>query len=294
MKRLLDTYEEATHERLRPICERWGAHAYIKVRVADVLPINDSGISDDLFRFALQSHFDFVVSDDDFSPLFAVEFDGDSHSTAVQGHRDEKKDALCSRFEFPILRINSRYLEPKYGGMDILGWFIHSWFATELMLTAQEDGYIPWDEPIDPTFVFNLPGEKGSFPLWLSGDIYDHVRQLADAKKTYDPGISCIVGRDSNGVYRAIAYARVTSDSAIYATTAMRNQSFPVDISRILEYIAIRDAYERLIDVLRGNEMALPDTEVNNIITSFRKRNERWSETAFSRGPATSEIQGHP
>src|SRR6266487_2731666 len=114
LKRLLNKSEEATNEVLKPLSDEWGAHAFVKVKAASILPIEKSGIDDSEFRFALQSEFDFVVTDDDLQPLFAVEFDGETHKTEQQQHRDRKKDQLCERFHFPLLRINSRYLVCKY------------------------------------------------------------------------------------------------------------------------------------------------------------------------------------
>src|SRR5262245_61176715 len=97
--RLLNRSEESAYGRLQETCARNKVKVHIKVRVADVLPINGSGISNDLFSFALASHFDFVVADEAHYPLFAVEFDGPLHQTeAMQVERDRKKNSLCQRF----------------------------------------------------------------------------------------------------------------------------------------------------------------------------------------------------
>jgi Protein of unknown function (DUF2726) len=80
LNRLLNQSEEITYSRLTSICEPIGAHVYPKVRLADVFPIANSGITDEEFRFCLQSHFDFIVTNEQHEPLFAVEFDGDSHA----------------------------------------------------------------------------------------------------------------------------------------------------------------------------------------------------------------------
>jgi hypothetical protein len=100
-KRLLSDTEPETHVRLDQACARNSASVFAKMRVADVFPIEGSGISDELFKFALRSHFDFTVADSRHMPLFAVEFDGPTHADTVQVERDRKKDALCERFGFP-------------------------------------------------------------------------------------------------------------------------------------------------------------------------------------------------
>jgi uncharacterized protein DUF2726 len=68
LKRLLNQSEKETYTILGQLTGEWGAHTFPKVRLADVLPIESSGISNDLYGFALQSHFDFVVTDYDFLP----------------------------------------------------------------------------------------------------------------------------------------------------------------------------------------------------------------------------------
>ncbi len=50
LKKILNLHEEATHLRLKDVCEKHGANIYSKVRLADVLPIEGSGISDAEYR----------------------------------------------------------------------------------------------------------------------------------------------------------------------------------------------------------------------------------------------------
>src|SRR5437899_12157183 len=100
-KRLLTQAEEAVNDVLKPLCENWGVHTFIKVRLADVLPIENSGIDNAAYHFALQSHFDFVAADSDLNPRFAVEFDGETHASNVQQQRDRQKNQLCERFCLP-------------------------------------------------------------------------------------------------------------------------------------------------------------------------------------------------
>ena len=80
LKRLLNLPESVTDQRLREVCDDFNAKVYAKVRVADVLPIERSGIDNGHYRYALQAHFDFVVTDSADQSLFAVEFDGSGHS----------------------------------------------------------------------------------------------------------------------------------------------------------------------------------------------------------------------
>jgi hypothetical protein len=81
--------EAVTKQRLQGVAARHGAEVCIKVWVADVLPINGSGISNDLFGYGMCAHFDNVVVDDRHLPLFAVEFDGPHHTTDAQAREND-------------------------------------------------------------------------------------------------------------------------------------------------------------------------------------------------------------
>ena len=54
LKRMLNSPERITYARLREVCELHVAEVYAKVRLADVLPIEGSGLPEALYEFALQ------------------------------------------------------------------------------------------------------------------------------------------------------------------------------------------------------------------------------------------------
>ena len=110
LKKIFNTPEKETHEKLNEICNKYGAAVYPKIRLADILPIENSGISDKEYRFALQSHFDFVIANQDDEPLFVIEFDSSFHESDEQKIRDSKKNKLCEHFNLPILRVNGNHL----------------------------------------------------------------------------------------------------------------------------------------------------------------------------------------
>ena len=169
--KLLNKAEELTHSKLEKICERFDARVFSKVRLKDTLDIDNSGISDSHYTFALKSHFDFVVTDNDTEPLFSVEYDGLSHRSIVQRNRDEQKNAICSHFEHPLLRINSRYINRDYRGMDLLSYFVGVWFMQEEYFKAQERDYIHYDEIFDPAFIVSTPEVENEPPILVdSGD----------------------------------------------------------------------------------------------------------------------------
>ena len=61
-KRILtNEYEEATEIALTESALKCNARVYPKVRVADALEVNHSGLTDDEFSYSLKAHFDFLV-----------------------------------------------------------------------------------------------------------------------------------------------------------------------------------------------------------------------------------------
>jgi very-short-patch-repair endonuclease len=106
LKRLLNQSEDATDQRLRAASRRHDASVFPKVRLADILPIEGSGITNREYSYALNAHVDFVVADADHDPLFAVEFDGPTHRSEKQMVRDEIKNRLCRRLGLPLIRID--------------------------------------------------------------------------------------------------------------------------------------------------------------------------------------------
>ena len=202
LKRLLNLHEEATHRSLSRACEHNSAHVYTKVRVADVLPIEKSGISDEHYDFALRAHFDFVVCDESQTPLFAVEFDGPTHDTQAQRDRDQKKNWLAARFEMPLLRINARHLGGKYRGMDLLTWFVNAWFALQWFKEAQAKGEISNDEPFSPLFMVHVPGSNKQFPLMLSATARNKMMKLWQKGHIQEYCPTFKTGEDKDGSFR--------------------------------------------------------------------------------------------
>lgn len=271
-KPLLNRPEEITHLQLARACEQHGAMVFSKVRMADVLRIEASGLDDVLFRFALQAHFDFVVAGSDHMPLFAVEFDGPGHAHRAQQERDAKKDGLADRFGLALLRINGRYLDREYRGLTLLCWFVQAWFAKRWFDEAQASGEIPYDDLFGPTSVLSMPGSSRQFPLYVSAGARNQIQELYLADKVKDMVPSYVIGRDASGTYRALSYLRLTESTVILCEAAMKAKRFPVSEVYALEELAVCLLYDELLAVLAGKESAMALDEAKAQLKDFADR----------------------
>lgn len=272
-KKILNRSEDITHTMLKTVCEKYDAAVFAKVRVADVLPIEQKAIGYELSQFALQAHFDFVVSSAKYDPFFAVEFDGPSHKTDRQIERDNKKNRICEIFQFPLVRINPKYLYNKYRDINLLSWFIEVWFTRQQFFDAQNNGDIPEEEMFDPQMIVSLPDKKGLFPLWLSLDVLSQIRKLAEAKKIkYPLPTGEWIGIDDSGNYHGIMWLWIDEDIGVCAQSAMRAQNFPVVETDILGEILIFQLFNALLDVLDKKAPATPIRTLIEEIKTFEAK----------------------
>jgi hypothetical protein len=243
-----------------------------KVRIADVLPIEKSGIAPSEYRFALQSHFDFVVADNSHIPLFAVEFDGPSHKSPVQRVRDDLKEALCRRFRLQVLRVNARYIPKIYRGMNLLTWFVEVWFLQRAFYEEQADGNIAPDEVFDPFAVVSMSGHKGAFPLWLSLLIQNEIAKMHCSGRCVDPAPSHLIARDEQGSYRALAWLMLDAASGILAAVRMRNHLFPIRAVDALEQVVLFELHHRLRAVQGHQGQPSARHVMESAVRSFKRK----------------------
>jgi ssDNA-binding Zn-finger/Zn-ribbon topoisomerase 1 len=164
LKRMLNSPERITYARLRGVCELRGAEVYAKVRLADVLPIENSGLPQASYEFALQSHYDFLVTGWDQVPLFAVEFDGPQHGQSPQFERDAKKDELSRRFGLTLLRIRAEDLCRTEWQLDRLTELIERWFKEHAELATRDSNMPPNSKcPLCGAEMVRKPGKFGPF-----------------------------------------------------------------------------------------------------------------------------------
>ena len=88
-KVLVSEAERLLFPKLRALVADYNADVHLKVRLADALDLNNSGISADLFSYGTRAHLDFLVAQrGTFQCLFGIEYDSAEHF--VQGDTIER------------------------------------------------------------------------------------------------------------------------------------------------------------------------------------------------------------
>lgn len=272
-KEIFNKYENITYERLNKVCKKVNTSVFPKVRLADIFSITDSGISNNDYSFALKSHFDFTVYDNNsFLPLFAVEFDGKYHKTETQKYRDDIKNRLANRFDLPLLRINSRYLEAKYRNLDLLSWCVEVWFLAEAFYAAQEKGTVPYDEPFSHESIYSLSDNEEKFPLFLSFDIRNEIRKLSEQGKIKSLIPNVWIGTDKNGNYYGISWLYIDNETGLFTISGMKAQRFPISESDLLEEIMIFDLYEQLLGFFDNKSRSVLNQAIFKMVNEFERK----------------------
>jgi hypothetical protein len=233
------------------------ACVHAKVGLREVFNFRDSSLTRELRNYCFTAHFDFLVTDAHFSPLFAVEFDGPTHRSPEQRLRDAKKNACCKIFGLSLLRINSRYLNPSYRGTDLLAWFTESFFVKRAFDEAQVNGLVSPEEGFMPHLIYSI-GDDRRWPLWLSHDVRRQLRVLHKSGKCHDWIPSYVVGRDQEQTCRAIAVIAVTDKTGVIASTAMKAQQFPIAEEDAIEELVVFEVFESLQRVLSARGSRSP------------------------------------
>lgn len=260
LKHLVNRYEKQTNDSLRQVCAPYGIQVFVKVRLADVLPIEGSGIADSGYSYAMKSHLDFVAVNAAFYPIFAVEFDGPAHQLAKQRSRDDLKNRLCRRFRLPLLRIDTRYLDRRYNDMDLLSWLtgvVLSRRETREMLAA--GGPALEVAGVDPVccapFVISLSARRRLGTLSAEG--------VVDRFPTW------VTGADENGNAFGVGGVWLRSDDLAVAEAQLPFQGFPMLAEDLLEELLLIKLVRAADAVLSGQKQASTFSDFQDEIVAF-------------------------
>ena len=262
MRPLVNRYEELTHDALVPVVHRFGLSIYPKVRVADVIEPDDYGLTGQLKTYALKAHFDFVICRDRWRPIYAIEFDGPLHASAVQAARDVQKDELCRLADLPILRIHAAHLTKDYTDLTLLGWLVEVAEMQAAFDAEQAAGRISWDEGFDPFFLMSVEPSEPTFPYWISAKARVRMERLHKRGMLHHPIASGFFGRDDNDVYHGVELIAVTPSEGLLVKGAIRDQRFPAPFGELLGEILSVQLGAKVEEWLRMGSGAEPLTDV--------------------------------
>lgn len=271
LKRILNLPESVTDKRLRDTCAEFGAKVYPKIRVADVFEIEGSGISRELYSYSMRAHFDFLITESDDTPIFAVEFDGPGHDTEDAQRRDKLKNDLCDRFRLQLLRINQKYLSESFSSWDLVSWFCTVWFVKRGWNEAVDEGKIHYEDAIfDPMFV-SVRTKSGTCGLELERHARSEFGRLFQNGSIPDHMPEWIVAKDENNTLRALAWISVSETEGVIVETAMKQQRVGDWAHFAIRGIVLSRLEQALSCVIASQATPIPIREIRTRATNFKR-----------------------
>lgn len=272
LKRLSNRGEVYVHSLLAPAAARHDAEIYRKVRVADVVDI-DYLNSYKLGRFALMGHFDFVVTDRDHNPQFAIEFDGGGHNDK----NDHLKDEICRRSGLALFRLTPSSSRVKIREASFVAYLVDVWFYGQEFARMQAAGEIQPDEPFmmsgflkpnaknifDSEFVYTFSAMGRLTRLLNTGNPLEHLN-AASLSMIGPEGQYAAFARlgDLCGRYR-IAF-RTINWGVLDAFSAAR------ELSEFCHALAYHDLCEEIEAVRFDPRIARPVAEITEEILDLK------------------------
>jgi hypothetical protein len=259
---LVNEGEFRTDAALQEAAADLGYRVFAKPRVADVLDIAGSGLSDELFGYGLRAHFDWVVADATTTqPEFAVEFDGPSHGTPLARRKDALKDKLCEHLELPLLRIDQAVLRPTIR-RTVLYYLVESWRLMKAFDEAQARGDLPYDETFDAWAFVDGLDEHGVVFRDMGRGVRVQVGRLSRAGNVTTSGPSCAHRRDGDAI-ESMAWVETRAGEFIVGRARVRRYSFPAVLDfDLADDLALLDLGGRLARLTEGDETVLEAPEI--------------------------------
>jgi hypothetical protein len=266
---LVNGHEINTDKALERAAEAAGYKIAPKVRVADVLSIAGSGLSNAEYSYALRSHFDWVVTEgDERTPQFAVEFDGSSHEIPAVAARDALKDRIVTHFGFPLLRIDGTFLR-RVRKRPLLEILVEAWKAWRAFMEAQEAGEIAWDEPWMYQALFDVDPDTGAWMAALAIDAPGRglVRRLHERGvcRSFMP-TSLVQMQWGRPVVASYAMVELTDGTFVTGQSRIRSYNFePIPAWELAGDLAIENLRMNLRLWMEGHDVAVTADDVARI-----------------------------
>jgi hypothetical protein len=131
-------FAEAAARAVSECAARYGAQVHTRKRISDVLSLQGSGISDEQFRVAIKTHFDYVVGKDG-EVLFVAEFE----KMQFRSDRDlpvehRIKTSICKTLSIPLFCVDASELVAGQDG-SVLIRLMDLWFDPTAVKALEQE-----------------------------------------------------------------------------------------------------------------------------------------------------------
>jgi hypothetical protein len=290
-KRTLTTGENAVLATAQEVASTLGAQVWAKMRVADALEIDRSGISSELYSYALRAHFDTLLVRDNLARM-AIEFDGPGHNA----RHDNKKAALCDLFSLLLVRVRIGHLTARNFEDNAVSFLIHQLECVDYFL--ENYGHDPY-EPFDPAWFTEARGKDRRWPFayanrWrgrLVKRLKDNAHKFdGDLRDLYANGLVNLGSIEAafvkdEGRFRCMSGLLAATGRAIWGTAELdfevcgltgRRRELFMELASFVDGLAAAEMFEKTVTFLDGDEMAAePIVRLQTLLRN-------WSKDGFS------------
>lgn len=277
--------EESAYLLLEKALKNRNARVFPKVRIADALLIEKSGLSIEEYSYALKGHFDYLVEPKGQAVAFAIEFDEPYHDTENRArHNDKLKNTICEKLGLPLLRIQIDQFQ-QIGKYTILGWLVELWFLYNSFIETQEKGAVPPDELFDYSAFLTSTDSDGRTE-WYPFDPFTHYRRLFYDLTESDEAFNCCVIRckTDQGYEESISAIYLTTGGTILGKGRCRTFSYPpVSAVELAEELAVRDVYIKYWQYKYGRYVTVPHAKADLILREYRNKHKTYGGLSVSK-----------
>lgn len=253
-KRFMNDYEWCAFDILCGALSETDIAVYPKVRIADVVEINQSMISDELYTYALKAHFDFILIQKN-KLVLAIEYDGPWHAFKPSVIENDKlKAQICARFDIPLIRVDGHFLRP-IADFRLLAWIIKVWLEKRYLL--------PEWSGADELFSY-LSNRRDLDPF-----CDQRCFVVADLRDRFE--VESLSGRDRLGFLVAAEILWLDEKTAIVGRGRCQpNRYLPVCEQSITQDFAIIDLYDKFRAFEKGDTRVIDFARAKKLKQSFK------------------------
>ncbi|QDG49283.1 hypothetical protein FIV42_00600 [Persicimonas caeni] len=233
---------------LEPLAGEHRAHLIARPKLKYLF--DDATADEDRLARLGDSDVNFVVIDDEWSPLFAVEYEGADRRAQPQDPEVSRfTNMACRELELPLARVTRRHVFEQVRGYSYVEWLAEMYFAQRAIDEAYENGTIPAFEYVDP---MSMMGTHGGFPLWISHNSRLFLRRLSEQGRIQHASPLLIQATAKDESSRCIAVTVVEPGKMVIANAAIYLRGFGITDKEAAAEIAVSTLEKRVQEYLES------------------------------------------